>query len=731
MTKPRARLQPENSSALPFRRLDIALLLGLIAVTLAVFWPATGYDFINLDDPTFVTSNPHVLGGLTWPNVAWAFQPGPGDYWHPLTWLSLMLDVTLCGTGPAALHRTNILFHAANAALLFLAVRQLTGQRWPAAFVAALFAWHPLRVQSVAWVTERKDMLSTFFWMLAMWAYAAYAGMARREKPPGTTARRWIFYTLSLVFFACGLMSKAMVITLPCVLLLLDYWPLNRVTFRSAAATLPALGRLIREKLPFFLLSAVSGIVTYGTERERKVVITVADTSVVARIQDILGAYERYLAKLFWPVDLAAYYSRPDQWRGTETLFAAVLIGGLCAGAIWLGRKRPFVFVGWFWFLGTLVPVIGVTRGFGEFMADRFTYIPSIGLGLAVVWAMAEFFSAKFPAKQWVAGAAGGLVLAALVARTRNQLPYWRNSETLFEHDIALNRNDPFAHSQLGAYFSSRGRMQEALEHFHIAQRLAPEASAISANFGVIMAARGMMPEAIANYLQALKFDPNNAEVWYDLANAEAAQGDWEHAIESYQRALHIYPEYPEAHNNLGNALAAAGRPEEAIAEFQAAVRSYSGFAAAHKNLGNAWLRAGEIPEAIEQYRDLVRLTPDAFGAHISLGDALAAAGNTNAAVAEYRRAAELNPALVTDRVQLDEHLARRARDAQAVEQLRTARRAHPEDPAAHFQLAAGLARLGQTDDAIAELRATLRLNPDFPGARDALQSLTESKGSH
>ena len=373
----------------------LALLLGL--VTLALYWPATSFAFIDYDDPTFVTANAQVQAGLNWAGVKWAFGLTGGDYWHPLTWLSLMLDASLFGQQAGGFHFTNVALHAANAVLLFLLLRRLTGAMWRSVVVAALFALHPLRVESVAWVAERKDVLSGCFGLLSLLCYAHYAARGQRSEirdqrsgvgGPGALfpLPSSIFYLLSLGCLACGLMSKAMLVTWPLVMLLLDYWPLRRLSFASLHHSTTSGLRLIWEKVPFFVLSGMSCVITYWTERAMKGSAALVESPALLRLENALVACARYLGKTFWPENLAVPYPHPGHWSWLEVGGSVVAVVGLCVVVLWLRRRWPCLLVGWCWFLGTLIPVIGLTQGWGNFMTDRFTYVPSVGVLLLVVW---------------------------------------------------------------------------------------------------------------------------------------------------------------------------------------------------------------------------------------------------------------------------------------------------------------------------------------------------------
>ncbi|MGA3267810.1 MAG: hypothetical protein ABSE16_13415, partial [Verrucomicrobiota bacterium] len=450
----------------------IGLLLALF--TLLVYLPAGHDSFLVYDDNDYVTDNQAVQDGLTWGGVKWAFTTGHAGNWHPITWLSHMLDCQLFGLNPGPQHLVNVLFHTANTVLLFVLLLRLTQALWPAALVAALFAWHPLHVESVAWIAERKDVLSTFFGLLAVLAYAQAVGAEPRpaaEKTgaaaadvPRFTHHASRFHCLALLCFALGLMSKPMLVTLPFVLLLLDYWPLRRLN----ASTLQ---RLAAEKIPYFLLAAISSVVTFLVQRQSEAVISLARVSLRYRLENAPVAVGRYLLKLFWPADLAAFYPLADKISPLAVL-AAIAVLAVVTVVAWRARRRaPYVLVGWLWFLGTLVPVIGLVQVGGAAMADRYSYIPSIGVFLAVA------FGVRAAAQRWqiprfAVPAAAMVILAGCLVATAHQLRFWRDSDTLFRHALAVTTNNDVAHVNLGVTLDQEGRYEEALAEYYAAARL-------------------------------------------------------------------------------------------------------------------------------------------------------------------------------------------------------------------------------------------------------------------
>jgi hypothetical protein len=517
------------------RRLLISSLLVLLV--LAVFLQVGNHSFVNFDDPQYVYENPHVQRGLTKESLAWAFTSTGQANWHPLTWLSHMTDVELFGLDAGWHHRVSVLFHLLNTVLLFLVLQRMTGGLWQSAFVAGLFGVHPLHVESVAWVAERKDVLSAFFWMLSLWAYAAYAerkGAAR--------------YGLVVSFFFLGLLSKPMVVTLPFVLLLLDYWPLGRMNrFLD----------LLAEKAPLFLLSVGSCAATYAAQ-QREGAIPPADLFPLAvRVANAVVSYVRYLGKTVWPASLTVFYPHP--WRTADSIpFLAVAgastgLVALTALALRDAMRRPYLLVGWFWFVGTLIPVIGLVQVGGQAMADRYTYLPLIGLFIMVAWGIPDLLD-RWRLRTRLAGAAGGVVLLALAAGAWFQVSHWKNSVALFGHAARVSSPNALAHYYLGNALGAEGRTDEA----------------------------------IFQYLQALTVNPYYFEARYNLANALETAGRNEDAIANYREVLRLKPGLAEAHNNLGIALADTGRLEEAISHFREALRLAPGSADAIRNLGLA-----------------------------------------------------------------------------------------------------------------------------------------------
>ncbi len=559
----------------------IGLLLAL--VTLLVYLPATRDGFVNYDDQDYVTENSVVQQGLTWPGIKWAFTTGHASNWHPITWLSHMADCELFGLNPGAHHLVNVLFHTANVVLLLLLLLRLTGELWPAAFIAALFAWHTLHVESVAWISERKDVLSTFFALLTLLAYARYVqcvtgDLCQETRTPPTlppvTRHPSRFYWLALFFFALGLMSKPMLVTLPFVMLLLDYWPLNRVA--SDPRWVSKVMRLALEKWPFFLLAAVSCVVTFLVQSQRSgdAVASLELVPLHYRFCNALASYGIYLLKLVWPVGLAVFYPLPD--RLTWILMVATVSGVvlvIISSFVWrMGRAQAYLPVGWLWFLATLVPVIGLVQVGGAALADRYTYIPSIGVFLAVTFGVCELAD-RFQVPQKAIATAGALILAICLILTENQLRYWHDSETLFAHALAVTKNNHVAHVNLGVALEQKGELNEALAEYRAAEQLAPELYHIHNNLGNLLDNLGHPNEALTEYRWAVLLNPGRPSLHNGEGVVLAELGRFDEALRQFKEAARLDPAYPWAHFEIGRLRLKQGRDAEAVDEFRAALR--------------------------------------------------------------------------------------------------------------------------------------------------------------
>lgn len=557
-----------------------------------VYGQASRFPFVDFDDDQYVYQNPVVVHGLTLPGLELAFDAHRMDNWIPLTTLSHMLDCQLYGLNAGGHHVTNILLHAVSAILLFLVLYQMTRALWRSAFVAAVFAIHPLGVESVAWISERKDVLSGVFFLLTLGAYAGYV------RHPGSRVR----YLGTLLLFALGLMAKPMLVTLPFILLLLDYWPLNRVN-RST------IRRVLVEKIPFFLLALVVGVVTFFFQQKAGAVVTMAAVPVSLRVGNACISCARYLGKIVWPVDLAVFYPLPGHWPLLAVLGSAALLAVVCAGVVGWRKRFPFVFTGWFWFVGMLVPVIGLVQAGRQAMADRYLYLPQIGLYVALVW-LAAALTVRLRGRLFMGACLAVVLLALLISCARRQAAYWKDNETVLAHALAITKDNWWAHINLGFALMQKGQLDDAIRELR----------------------------------QGIAQNSDNAQAHSDLGSALLREGQVDDAIAQYHAALKINPRFAAAHSNLAYALVQKGQLDEAIAECREALKWDPSDAGTYNNLGDAYYEQGQEAAAISQYQEAAKADPDNVGYLANIGSALLREGQTDQALAQYLAALKKQP---------------------------------------------------------------------------------------
>jgi protein O-mannosyl-transferase len=623
-------------------QLSAAIYLTLALGTLILYWPITNHPFINFDDDDYIVGNPHVTAGLTWPGIVWAFKTDHAANWHPLTWISHMADCQLYGLNPGGHHLTNLLFHIANTLLLFAWLKNLTGAMWRSAFVAALFAWHPLHVESVAWASERKDVLSAFFWMLTLLAYSGYA------KNKNITA-----YFLALVFFACGLMSKPMVVTLPFVLLLLDFWPLNRFAL-NAEHIFRRAGILIAEKIPFFALALAGSVVTFLVQKTSGAVWA---SDLETHIENVLLAYARYISKLFWPHNLAIVYSYPRHWPALLALGAALLLLTWAALFFFRARQNPYLITGWLWFLGTLVPAIGIVQVGAQSIADRYTYIPSIGFFIVAAWGANDLLD-RWPEMRKYLPVIAGVTLAALAGMTAIQINYWRNSTDLFLHAIEVTTGNYVAENCLGKAFEKSGDNARALVLYADAVKIEPRYPQSQFNLAIGLLAFGKTNEALEHLRAAARLEPHDPDIQYDLGIYFSQHGSPDDAARGFRAALADRPDFPEAQNALGLILAGQKNFAGAAPLFAQAARLKPEDPEYRFNYGLALLDNHQPAEAAVEFSAELRLKPDETKVHFRLAQALQQENKSTGAVFHYREALRLTPDFPEAKKALDEILA-------------------------------------------------------------------------
>jgi protein O-mannosyl-transferase len=594
---------------------------GLALAVCLVFGQTLAYDFVNFDDHEYVLENSHVRDGFTTDWIAWAFASAELSNWHPVTWFSLTLDTQIFGPAAWGYHLTNVLLHAANAVIFFLLLRRMTGNQWASAAAAAVFAVHPLRAESVAWITERKDVLSGLFFLLTLHAYARYVD--RRD----SLGR----YLLVALWLTLGLMSKAMLVTTPCVLGLLDYWPLRRPV---------PLRRLVGEKIPLLALSAAACLWTVSIQDKT---LGGADVYPVSwRIGNITISYVTYIGSSIFPANLAAAYPRlpvPLPWG--QAAVAAAILAGLTAFALARRRNCPYLLVGWFWYLGMLAPVIGVLQVGTVSVADRFTYLPQMGLAIAAVWGIAEL-SRSWPRRGLVCGAAATVAILLLMIVAARQTSYWRNSETLWKHALACTSRNVSAYCNYGSALVERGEIGEAIRQYREALQIDPRWARAHDILGEALQRLGMLDAAIREGQESVRLDPASANAQYNLGESLRLRGRLDEAVGRFRTSLRLRSQRADAHTNLGAALGQQGKTDEAIDEFREALKLDRRCAEAHDNLGFALLSRGHAAEAIEHCRCAVQLKPTYARAYKHLAEALARGGQRAEAVATARRALDL-----------------------------------------------------------------------------------------
>jgi tetratricopeptide (TPR) repeat protein len=665
-------------------RMDLIICLIMILATLVVFWRLPSHEFVGFDDDVYVYENLFVQKGLSEEGFTWAFKTFRTGNWHPLTWLSHMLDCQLFGLDPGMHHLTNLFFHIANSLLLYLVLRKMTGTQWRSAFVASLFALHPLHVESVAWVAERKDVLSTFFWLLTMWSYAFYT-----ERPAVNR------YMLTLLFFALGLMAKPMLVTLPFVLLLTDYWPLHRVQmFRftnNRQARKFSSFQLIWEKVPFFTLATASIVVTLIAQKAGGAVTSLDVLPIKIRIANAFISYISYIAKMIWPRNLAVLYPMPNIFLAWQAAVAGLLLFLISLVLIRAMRRRPYLGVGWFWYIGTLFPVIGLVQVGVQSMADRYTYVPLIGLFILLTWGVHDLMG-RWRHGRIVAATCAALTLLGFMAGASFQVRHWKTSTTLFTHALGITSNNWLMHYNLGVTLAKEGKLNEAISHYSEALRIKKNYAIAHNNLGVALTKQGKLNEAISHYSEALRIKKN----------------------------------YAIAHNNLGVALRLQGRLDEAIMHHSEALRIRSDFPKAHNNLGIVLSMQGKTKEAIDHYSEALHIDPDNPEAHNNLGILLDAQGEWEKAIRHYSEALRINPDYAKAHFNLAGTLLRQKRVEEAVGHLYDAVRINPNYERAHFSLGVVLMHLEKRKEASFHFSEVTRINPKNGKAYYFLELLSD-----
>jgi tetratricopeptide (TPR) repeat protein len=667
------------------KTLVLSIYFTLAVSTLLVFWQVRNFDFIDYDDNVYVYENQHVLNGLTEDGTIWAFTTGNASNWHPLIWLSLMLDCQLFGPGPGGFHLVNILLHIVNILLLFTVLKKMTGALWQSAFVAALFALHPMHVESVAWIAERKDVLSTFFWMLTLLAYFVYV------------SRPSVFrYIVTLAAFALGLMAKPMLVTLPFVLLLLDYWPLERKIS----------WRLLVEKIPFFVLAVISSVITFLVQRSAGAVSDINVISLNYRITNVFLSYAQYIGKMFWPQNLAVFYPlhAAASFPFWQVAMYALLLLGISVFVVYLGRNRRYLMVGWFWFVGTLIPVIGIVQVGAQAYADRYTYVPYIGLFIMLAWYLPQLLS-KWAQRKIAFGLSMILILTTLGICASRQVSYWKNSVTLFSHALAATQNNYIAYHNLGFAYNDLGRQTEAIDAYKNAIRIRPDYAEAHYNLGIAYGRLGRHQEALDAYKQAICIKPNYADAHYGLGFEYGSLGRGTESIDAYKQTIKIKPDYVKAYYSLGTVYGSLGRYQETIDACKQAIRIKPDYAEAHYNIGVACYKLGRGTEAIDAYKQAIGIKPDYAEAYYGLGAVYKSLSRYQDTVEAYKQAIRIKPDYADAQYNLAAAYNSLGQYQDAIESYKQIIRIKPDEAEAHYNLGAIYLITGDKSSALEEYK--------------------------
>jgi Flp pilus assembly protein TadD len=656
-------------AALALRKRDLWIALLLFAAVLMVYTPVRTHQFIRYDDPVYITDNRYIRDGFTWDGIRWAFTSVDAGHWMPLTWMSHMLDCELFGLDAGGHHLISVFIHAASTAALFLLLLRITAARWPSAFAALVFGLHPLHVESVAWAAERKDVLSALFSILTLWVYAAYAKNPSRRR-----------YAVVVALFAFGLLSKSMLVTLPLLMLLLDYWPLRRKMD----------ARVALEKIPLLALSIAMAAVVFFAQKRIGAVSNLGQLSLPLRTQNAAVSYAVYILKFFWPVKLALFYPHPESIPAWKWLSCAAALTAVTAAV--LVSKRRYLVTGWLWYLGSLAPVIGLVQVGAQARADHFTYIPLIGLSIMIGWLAAE----RITSPRMLALALTA-PLCVWIPMTISSIQYWENSVTVFQRAIDVTEKNWIAYNNLGVALRRRGDLNGAISNFQNAVALQPDLADIQVNLGEALVNANRFDEATVHLQRALQIRPGFSKAHVDLGTALLRQNRTDEAAAHFHEALLLDPSDAEAHFRLGGILASEGRLNDALPHFNSAIphlveaaRLNPNDPESHHSLGGVLGMMGRLDEAIAEFAAVERLRPSDPEAHYNLALALASGGRSNDALPEFDRAIRLKPDYIV----------------------------------ARFNFAKTLAAAGRNLEAEQQLKETLEIAPDFEPAKKALASL-------
>jgi len=613
------------------KKYQYSVIIFLIIASFISYGRILSNDFVNFDDDIYITENDHVKSGINTKNIQWAFSTTFADFWHPITWLSLFFDYELYGLNAGGYHLTNLLLHMMSALLLFRIFNRTTGELWPSAFIAAFFALHPLRVESVAWAAERKDVLSIFFGLASIYVYICYAQSAKYSQ-----------YFFCLILFVLSLMSKPMLVTLPFVLLLLDYWPLKRWReSTSAEFKSTRISRLIWEKVPFIILAFIFIIVALWAQGLLGAPTSTDSMPFLFRMSNAIIAYVFYLEKIFWPIDLAVFYPYQHSLPFWQILLSCLILTGMTLVAFYNVKKTPFLFVGWFWFFGTLLPVIGLVQVGSQAMADRYTYLPSIGIAMMLTWGIFSLFKKEETRKKFLFPA-GITILIILAFLTWELSGYWKNNLGLFGHALRVTKNNAMAHNNFGLALLENGNVYEAMDHFNSAMTINSHFVLPYYNRGNAYSKLGLAEKALEDYNHAIALKPDYAEGYYSRGSLLMNLGQYQRALDDFDRAIVLKPGYIKAYNNRGIIYGQMNQYSSAIENFNEIIRRQPDYASAYCNRGFAYFKLGQYKRAIDDYSKAIVLNPNYIKAYENRSNAYLKMGQRQKAVEDLNQAIRL-----------------------------------------------------------------------------------------
>ncbi|MHC4214200.1 MAG: tetratricopeptide repeat protein [Planctomycetota bacterium] len=697
--------------------------IGLIVLTAVAFWQVLLNDFVRYDDDQYITDNTHVTEGLTRENITWSFTTGYASNWHPLTWISHMFDCQVFGTNARWHHLHNLLLHLVNSLLLFELMRRMTGAIWRSAFVAAAFAIHPMHVETVAWVAERKDVLSTLLWLLTTAAYLKYV---RRPKT--------FTYLSVMVLLALGLMAKPMLVTLPLDLLLLDYWPLKRIKTQHANLDENAKYKLlpprtlIVEKIPLLIISFLSCVITYLVQQKGGAMLFVEQGTapLYLRITNAIVSYLAYVSKLFYPRNLAVLYPFPSAGLAIyKPITAFVILLAITIIIIRLARQKPYLLTGWFWYVITLVPVSGIIQVGFQSMADRYTYIPYTGLFIIIAWAVGDI-SDRMKKPKIFLSMLTAVLLAVMAVATHNQVKHWKNSTTLFEHTLAVTKNNHIMYYNLGNVLADEGKSDQAIQLYNKALEINPSSVQAITNLGNEYKLQGDSKYALELYNKALTINPSYVKAINNLGYLYKSQGDLNQAAKFYRQATETDPKFAKAHYNLGVVMGMLGSWNQAIISYRKALELEPRNANFHNSLGEALASTGS-GEAMSYFHSAVAIDPDHHVAHHNLGLELASQGNLDKALSCFKKTIAIKHDFAEAYNNIGNVFLMQQKNEQAIEYYRKTIELNPRHPLAHYNLALALESQGNIRKAIVHLQKYIEIVPGNESAQQKLHQLMNS----